>query len=125
MTNITTHLARARKEIATAARRAGREPESVRLVAVSKTHPAEAVETAAATGQRIFGENRVQEAREKIPACPPGLEWHLLGHLQKNKVRQALSLFSFFPQSIGVYLFRFSPASIRWKFCLCVECFFN
>jgi uncharacterized pyridoxal phosphate-containing UPF0001 family protein len=96
MTDITTRLAQARREIAIAARRAGREPDSVRLVAVSKTHPAGAVETAAATGQRIFGENRVQEAREKIPACPPGLEWHLLGHLQKNKVRQALSLFSFF-----------------------------
>ncbi len=96
MTDITARLARARQEITTAARRAGRDPANIRLVAVSKTHPAEAVETAAAAGQRIFGENRVQEAREKIPACPPGLEWHLLGHLQKNKVRQALSLFSFF-----------------------------
>lgn len=96
MTDIATHLAAAHEKIATAARRAGRAPDSVRLVAVSKTQPAEAIVTAAATGQRIFGENRVQEAREKIPACPPGLEWHLLGHLQKNKVRQALSLFSFF-----------------------------
>lgn len=96
MTDIATHLAAAHEKIATAARRAGRAPDSVRLVAVSKTQPAEAIVTAAATGQRIFGENRVQEAREKIPACPPGLEWHLIGHLQKNKVRQALSLFSFF-----------------------------
>ena len=95
MTDIATHLAAAHETIATAARRAGRAPDSVRLVAVSKTQPAEAIVTAAATGQRIFGENRVQEAREKIPACPPGLEWHLIGHLQKNKVRQALSLFSF------------------------------
>lgn len=96
MTNIATHLAAAHEKIATTARRAGRAPDSVRLVAVSKTQPAEAIMIAAATGQRIFGENRVQEAREKIPACPPGLEWHLIGHLQKNKVRQALSLFSFF-----------------------------
>jgi hypothetical protein len=96
MTDIATHLAAAHEKIATTARRAGRAPDSVRLVAVSKTQPAKAIVTAAATGQRIFGENRVQEAREKIPACPPGLEWHLLGHLQKNKVRQALSLFSFF-----------------------------
>ena len=51
---------------------------------------------AAATGQTVFGESRVQEARDKIPACPPGLEWHFIGHLQKNKVRQALPLFSFF-----------------------------
>ena len=96
MTDIATHLAAAHEKIASAAGRAGRAPDSVRLVAVSKTQPAEAIATAAATGQRIFGENRVQEAREKIPACPPGLEWHLIGHLQKNKVRQALSLFSFF-----------------------------
>jgi formyltetrahydrofolate-dependent phosphoribosylglycinamide formyltransferase len=54
------------------------------------------VAAAAAAGQRVFGESRVQDARDKIPACPPGLEWHFIGHLQKNKVRQALPLFSLF-----------------------------
>lgn len=96
MNNIAQQLAAVREEIDAAALRAGREPEDVRLVAVSKTHPASAVEAAAAAGQLVFGESRVQEAREKIPACPPGLEWHFIGHLQRNKVRQALPLFSFF-----------------------------
>ena len=96
MDNIAAHLSAIRAQISAAARRAGRDPASVRLVAVSKTYPAEAVVAATATGQRIFGESRVQEARDKIPACPSGLEWHFIGHLQKNKVRQALPLFSFF-----------------------------
>lgn len=96
MTDIATRLAAVRREMDTAAVRAGRDPSAVRLVAVSKTHPAAAVDAAAAAGQRVFGESRVQEARDKIPACPPGLEWHFIGHLQKNKIRQALPLFSFF-----------------------------
>ena len=93
---IATNLDTVRGEIASAARRAGRDPSAIRLVAVSKTHPADAVARAAAAGQTIFGESRVQEARDKIPACPSGLDWHFIGHLQKNKVRQALPLFSFF-----------------------------
>ena len=96
MDNIAAHLSAIREKISASARRAGRDPSSVRLVAVSKTHPAGAVVDAAAAGQTVFGESRVQEARDKIPACPPGLEWHFIGHLQKNKVRQALPLFSFF-----------------------------
>lgn len=96
MTDIPGQLSAIRRKIDDAATHAGRDPALVRLVAVSKTHPAEAVATAAAEGQRIFGESRVQEARDKIPACPPGLDWHFIGHLQKNKVRQALPLFSFF-----------------------------
>ena len=96
MDAIAANLEEIRRRMADAAQRAGRDPASVRLVAVSKTYPAEAVAAAAATGQRIFGESRVQESRDKIPACPPGLEWHFIGHLQKNKVRQALPLFSFF-----------------------------
>lgn len=90
------HLDAVEQAIAAAATAAGRDPSSVRLVAVSKTHPPEAVATVATTGQRLFGESRVQEARDKIPACPAGLEWHFIGHLQKNKVRQALPLFAFF-----------------------------
>ena len=96
MTDPAARLVPVRQAIAGAATGAGRDPSSVRLVAVSKTHPAAAVAAAAAAGQRIFGESRVQEAREKIPACPPALEWHFIGHLQKNKVRQALPLFNFF-----------------------------
>jgi hypothetical protein len=96
MDAIAANLEEIRRRMAEAARRSGRDPASVRLVAVSKTYPAEAVAAAAATGQRVFGESRVQESRDKIPACPPGLEWHFIGHLQKNKVRQALPLFPFF-----------------------------
>lgn len=96
MTDIAAQCVSVRDSVAEAARRAGRDPASVRLVAVSKTHPASAVAEAASTGQRMFGESRVQEARDKIPSCPPGLDWHFIGHLQKNKVRQALPLFSFF-----------------------------
>lgn len=96
MTDIAAQITSVRGQTGEAAARAGRDAASVRLVAVSKTHPAAAVVAAADAGQRIFGESRVQEAREKIPACPPGLEWHFIGHLQKNKVRQALPLFGFF-----------------------------
>jgi hypothetical protein len=96
MDAIAANLEEIRRRMADAAQRAGRDPASIRLVAVSKTYPAEAVAAAAATGQRVFGESRVQESRDKIPACPPGLEWHFIGHLQKNKVRQALPLFPFF-----------------------------
>jgi len=96
MDAIAANLEEIRRRMAEAARRSGRDPASIRLVAVSKTYPAEAVAAAAATGQRVFGESRVQESRDKIPACPPGLEWHFIGHLQKNKVRQALPLFPFF-----------------------------
>jgi len=96
MTDLVANLTAVRQAVAGAAAAAGRDPSTVRLVAVSKTHPAQAVEAVAAADQRIFGESRVQEAREKIPACPSGLDWHFIGHLQKNKVRQALPLFSFF-----------------------------
>jgi pyridoxal phosphate enzyme (YggS family) len=96
MDQIATNLGTIREQIASAAQRSGRNASDIRLVAVSKTHPADAVARAAAAGQTIFGESRVQEARDKIPACPSGLDWHFIGHLQKNKVRQALPLFSFF-----------------------------
>ncbi|MEX1111742.1 MAG: YggS family pyridoxal phosphate-dependent enzyme [Chthoniobacterales bacterium] len=96
MNHVATQLDTVQRQIAEAAVQAGRDPVTVRLVAVSKTHPAESVVAAAEAGQRVFGESRVQEAREKIPSCPPGLVWHFIGHLQKNKVRQALPLFGFF-----------------------------
>lgn len=96
MTDISARLREVLARIESAATRAGRSPASARLVAVSKTHPAEAVAAAASAGQRVFGESRVQEARDKVPSCPPGLEWHFIGHLQKNKVRQAIPLFGLF-----------------------------
>ena len=74
--------------IARACDRAGRDPASVRLVAVSKTVPAERVRAAIAGGQHLFGENRVQEVAAKVPAVGAG-EWHLIGPLQDNKVRRA------------------------------------
>lgn len=66
-------------------------PAEVELVAVSKFHPAEAIEEAYAAGQRIFGESRVQELTKKIPVLPSDIRWHFIGHLQTNKVRQLLS----------------------------------
>ncbi len=78
-----------------AARRAGRDPAEVRLVAVSKTHPAALVREAASAGLSTFGENRVQEAEAKAAELKdvPGLRWHLVGHLQPNKARKAVRLF--------------------------------
>ena len=72
----------------------GRDPGSVKLLAVSKTFPAEAVEAAYSTGQLLFGENRVQELVEKVPILPQNIEWHLIGHLQSNKVAKAIELAS-------------------------------
>jgi pyridoxal phosphate enzyme (YggS family) len=93
---IAAQLAAVRQRIADAARAAGRDPRSVALVAVSKTHGAAAVRAAIAAGQRLFGENRVQEAQAKFPALKaefPDLLLHLIGPLQTNKVKDAVALF--------------------------------
>jgi len=75
-------------ELAELAIQAGRSPEEIKLIAVSKTHPSELIAEAFQAGQLRFGENRVQEASEKIERLQnPGIEWHLIGHLQKNKAR--------------------------------------
>jgi len=89
-------LADIRRRIAAAAAAAGRDPDEVTLVAVSKLQPAERIEAVLAEGQRIFGENRVQEAQSRWPALRerfPGLELHLIGPLQTNKARAAVELF--------------------------------
>lgn len=78
------------ERIRAAALRAGRQPAEVELVAVSKTHPAESVREALEAGQTIFGENRVQELVSKAPLLPSTARWHLIGHLQKNKIRKVL-----------------------------------
>ena len=88
------NLARVQAAIAQAARRAGRRPEEVRLIAVSKTFDAAAVRQAVAAGARDLGENRVQEAAGKVGAVRgEGLRWHLIGHLQSNKARLAVKTF--------------------------------
>jgi pyridoxal phosphate enzyme (YggS family) len=89
-------LAEVRQHIAAAARAAGRDPASVTLVAVSKTHGADRVRELLDAGQRVFGENRVQEAEEKFPALKaayPDLALHLIGPLQTNTAREAVALF--------------------------------
>jgi hypothetical protein len=91
--NIAENLETVRADIAESVRRSGRLAGSVELIAVSKTHPPEIVRQAVDAGQLLFGENRVQEAKAKIPDLPAKLRWHLIGHLQTNKIRQALPLF--------------------------------
>ncbi len=93
MSSILDNLERVREQIAQAAAKAGRDVKGVELVAITKTHPAEKVREAVEAGQTFFGESRVQEARAKIPELPSNIHWHFVGHLQKNKVRQALPLF--------------------------------
>jgi pyridoxal phosphate enzyme (YggS family) len=91
---VAARLTAVRERIAGAARRAGRDPGAVTLVAVSKTFPPEHIRLAVAAGVADLGENRVQEAEAKIPQLPAELRWHLVGHLQSNKVRRAIELFS-------------------------------
>lgn len=79
-----------RTQIAAAATRAGRSPDSVQLLAVSKTFPVADIMQAYHDGQRCFGENRLQEAMAKMPEMPSDCVWHLIGPLQRNKVRKAL-----------------------------------
>ena len=82
-------------KISAACRRVGRDPDEVGIIAVTKTHGAETVDEAWRAGLHIVGENKVQEAAWKKPASVSGPEWHLIGHLQGNKVRHALELFDF------------------------------
>jgi PLP dependent protein len=90
------NIAAIHERIAAAARRAGRRPEEIALMAVSKTHPPEHIREAYAAGLRIFGENRVQEFAGKAAALADlaGVEWHMIGHLQSNKAGKAAELFA-------------------------------
>jgi pyridoxal phosphate enzyme (YggS family) len=93
---IKSSIAAVREEIARACRDAGRDPATVTLVAVSKMFGAEAIEPVIAAGQRVFGENRVQEAKSKWPpliGSHAGVELHLVGSLQSNKAKDAVTLF--------------------------------
>jgi pyridoxal phosphate enzyme (YggS family) len=87
------NLEKVQQRIRTACGRAGRDPDSVTLLAVTKTQPPEVVQAAAKLGLILFGENKVQEAKAKIPLCPGHLRWHMIGHLQSNKCRDAVGLF--------------------------------
>ena len=90
------NIAAIHERIAAAAHRAGRHPEEITLMAVSKTHPPERIREAHAAGLRLFGENRVQEFAGKAAALADltGTEWHMIGHLQSNKAGKAVELFT-------------------------------
>ncbi len=88
------NLAEVRSRIKRAAQKCGRNADEIKLVAVSKTHPAEVLQEAIHAGAKVFGENKVQEAEEKIIEIGrEKAEWHLIGHLQANKARKAVKLF--------------------------------
>ena len=91
--SLTDNLATIQQRIRAACERAGRNPATVSLLAVTKTHPPETVRAAVEAGQLLFGENKVQEARAKIPLCPGRARWHFIGHLQSNKCRDAVHFF--------------------------------
>lgn len=84
------NLEEVREKIRQACQRSGRREEEVTLISVSKTKPVEMLEEAYEAGSRDFGENRVQEIMEKYGQMPEGVRWHMIGHLQKNKVRQVI-----------------------------------
>ena len=92
--DIAAPLRQAQDRIAEACAKARRSVDSVEIIGVTKTHGPDVVREAWEAGIRLFGENKVQEAAWKIPECGSGPEWHLIGHLQRNKVRFALELFS-------------------------------
>jgi len=81
------------QRIVAACARVGREPGSVTLLGATKSQPPEAVSDAARLGLTVFGESKVQDAKAKIPSCPGRLRWHMIGHLQSNKCRDAVELF--------------------------------
>jgi pyridoxal phosphate enzyme (YggS family) len=91
--DIAKNLEAVRTAISQAEQRSRRTSGTIELIAVSKAHPPAAIQSAVDAGQLLFGENRVQEAKAKIPQLPSKLRWHLIGHLQSNKVRVALALF--------------------------------
>ena len=94
--SIAEKVAAVRERVASAVRRAGRDPEEIAVMAVTKTHPPELIREAHATGLRLFGENRVQEFAAKASALADlkNAEWHMIGHLQSNKAGKAVELFA-------------------------------
>jgi hypothetical protein len=94
LVSLAENLAAIQQRIRAACDRCDRGHNSVTLLAVTKTHPPEAVREALSLGVACFGENKMQEARAKIPLCPGKARWHFIGHLQSNKCRDAVELFS-------------------------------
>ncbi|HEX7319482.1 MAG TPA: YggS family pyridoxal phosphate-dependent enzyme [bacterium] len=101
---ITDNLKQLKAKINKAAARSGRDPGEITLVAVTKTFPAETILQAVQAGIRIIGENRVQEAKEKFTCIGDQVEWHLVGHLQTNKVKDALKIFSMIHSIDSIHL---------------------
>jgi pyridoxal phosphate enzyme (YggS family) len=93
VSDIRSNIEEITKRISAAAERSGRDPSEILLLAISKTMPAQPIAAAFEAGQVHFGENRVQEAREKIPGLPDGIVWHMVGHLQTNKAKYCPELF--------------------------------
>ena len=91
--NLAANLEAVRNRIAEACNRAGRDPSTVMLLPVTKTHPPDTIKAAAELGLMVFGENKVQEAKAKISLCPGRLRWQMIGHLQSNKCRDAVWFF--------------------------------
>jgi len=91
--DLASNFKRVRERIEAACARTKRDPKEVELIAVSKSHPPELIEDAVGLGQLVFGESKVQEAKAKIPLCPGRARWHMIGHLQSNKARDAVALF--------------------------------
>lgn len=102
MSELSYNITAVRERIENACARAGRSPGEISLVAVSKTMGAERVQEALDAGLDLFGENRVQDAAAKIRALPGEITWHMIGHLQRNKVKKAVSLFDMI-QSVDSY----------------------
>ena len=82
--------------IKSACKKSGRKPEDVTLIAVSKTKPLPMLQEAYEAGSRNFGENKVQEIMDKYPQLPPDIRWHMIGHLQRNKVKYIIDKVTFF-----------------------------
>jgi pyridoxal phosphate enzyme (YggS family) len=93
MRTVADNLSAVKERIAKAAARAGRDPQGITLVAVTKTMPVGRIREAIEAGQQVFGENRVQEAQAKVEELGRQVHWHLIGHLQRNKVKFACALF--------------------------------
>jgi PLP dependent protein len=105
MSTLNDNIARVQERIAAACRRAGRQPEEVRLIAVTKTVEPGRIQEAYAAGLRDFGENRVQETAAKRPAlAAPNATWHLIGHLQSNKTKAAIELFDWVHSVDSIHL---------------------
>lgn len=104
MDAIAENTQRVMETIRQAAERSGRDPNEIRLLAASKTQNIEKVRAAAEAGIRLFGENYVQEVKEKIDALEESLEWHMIGHLQRNKAKLAVGSFSLIQSLDGIEL---------------------